>query len=803
MYTEDSPAVEKAQIQTGCAPWLFLFFLWIVGAVRLFYELLTIGIPRRTFADTTWTLAITLVLAALLWLLYSQARTVRQRALYLTWLSMLSLPLLMIPTTWLMPVHSQWAAFVRVGLLLLYAIGVRWMVGPLPVRTLRPAAGLVALAAAALLAYPWLVWGALGSLTDSVLALLAGLLFGWSVAQLLARFWLRSLAVAAATPGRDLFIGGLVIGVALLLVVHNVGFNNGTLLLALGLPALGWLLMVISVTGLPDHRQAAQNWPALAIVLGLGAAYPLLLADPDTLPLIFLFQQEGLVWALLATLVMVAIALIVALFLWLLRPNSMGGPAHPALQVGAAGLWAAGLALYFVVGQPGFYGDHIFVFLVDRADVSAAAAIDDYDERRRTVYQNLVAHADESQADLRHSLERFAIGYTPYYLVNGLEVEGNVLVQLWLAQHPAVDRIIPAPILRPLPRQLAEMIEAEERPPSPPWNLELINAPQVWAELDVRGAGIVIGHSDSGVQWDHHALRHGYRGAAGEHVEHDYNWFDPWEQSAFPVDPGGHGTYTLGSVMGDRIGVAPEAEWFACRNLARNLGNTPLYLDCLQFMLAPFPLGGDPFIDGDPTRSAHVTNNSWGCPQEMEGCDPHSLRPAVEALRAAGIFTVAAAGNEGPECGSVESPPAIYAAVLSVGAIDWNRDLAAFSSVGPVTVDGSARTKPDLLAPGVDVLSAAPNDGYMISSGTSAAGPHVAGVVALMWSANPALIGDIERTEQILLETAIPFTGTLAEDLLPLAEPCPLNLETIPNNAAGYGIVDAYAAVQRALEIAE
>ena len=267
------------------------------------------------------------------------------------------------------------------------------------------------------------------------------------------------------------------------------------------------------------------------------------------------------------------------------------------------------------------------------------------------------------------------------------------------------------------------------------------------------------------------------------------------------MDTSGHGTFTLGSVMGEVIGVAPEAEWFACRNLARNLGNTPLYLDCLQFMLAPFPLGGDPFVDGDPTRSAHVTNNSWGCPQDMEGCDPDALRPAVEALSAAGIFTVAAAGNEGPGCSSVESAPAIYEAVFTVGAIDLNRDLAAFSSVGPVIADGSARTKPDLLAPGVDVLSAAPNDGYMISSGTSAAGPHVAGVVALMWSANPALIGDIGRTQQILVETATPFTGSLAAGILPLTEPCPLHLETLPNNAAGYGIIDAYAAVQRALAI--
>jgi subtilisin family serine protease len=69
------------------------------------------------------------------------------------------------------------------------------------------------------------------------------------------------------------------------------------------------------------------------------------------------------------------------------------------------------------------------------------------------------------------------------------------------------------------------------------------------------------------------------------------------------------------------------------------------------------------------------------------------------------------------------------------------------------------------------------------------AGPHVAGVVALMWSANPALIGDIERTEQILRETAQPYTGRLPECVAPGQ----------PNNAAGYGIIDAYAAVQTAL----
>jgi subtilisin family serine protease len=197
----------------------------------------------------------------------------------------------------------------------------------------------------------------------------------------------------------------------------------------------------------------------------------------------------------------------------------------------------------------------------------------------------------------------------------------------------------------------------------------------------------------------------------------------------------------------------------------------------------------------------------------------------VQALRAAGIFVVASAGNEGPACGSVRAPLAIYDEALSVGAVDQANNLAIFSSAGPVRVDGSGRLKPDIVAPGVGVLSAYPGDSYSTADGTSMAGPHVAGVVALMWSANPRLIGNIERTEQILLETATPFSGILSgvdvllaetdfEDeraadfaaqlnkwLFGLDNACLYltNVQQRPNNVAGYGIVDAYRAVQRAL----
>ncbi|MBI3360264.1 MAG: S8 family serine peptidase, partial [Chloroflexi bacterium] len=131
----------------------------------------------------------------------------------------------------------------------------------------------------------------------------------------------------------------------------------------------------------------------------------------------------------------------------------------------------------------------------------------------------------------------------------------------------------------------------------------------------------------------------------------------------------------------------------------------------------------------------------------------------------------------------------LYDDVFSVGAVDEAGNIADFSSRGPVTADGSNRIKPDVAAPGVDVVSSLPGNAYGPESGTSMAGPHVAGVVALMWSANPKLIGDVDRTEQILIATARPYSGqrTGCFD------------GNRPNDAVGYGLVDAYAAVKEAM----
>jgi subtilisin family serine protease len=239
----------------------------------------------------------------------------------------------------------------------------------------------------------------------------------------------------------------------------------------------------------------------------------------------------------------------------------------------------------------------------------------------------------------------------------------------------------------------------------------------------------------------------------------------------------------------NQIGMAPGAQWIGCRNMNHGVGSPATYLECFEFFLAPYPVGGDP-LDGNPDLAPDVTNNSWACPEVGEGCSTTSLLAAVEAQRAAGIMTVVSAGNGGAGgCSTVSDPPAIHAAVYTVGALNTGTDtIASFSSRGPVTADGSNRRKPDLTAPGTSIRSSVPGGGYQGGySGTSMAAPHVAGAVALLWSAVPALRGQISATEQLLNETAVPIDFTDCSS------------SGSPNNTFGYGRLDIKAAVDRAL----
>lgn len=634
---------------------------------------------------------------------------------------------------------------------------------------------------APLLLYGWLAWGALGSIMDVLLNGLVALLFGVVMGVMSEQVLIRPLSQTTAGSGWDITLGGFAIGGALVIACAGLGWNGQQLLLMAAIPATAWIVTTL------HHWQPHSPAPALFIALVTSAV--LLFVDPDELSLILnLGSRDILTWAGYATLAMVGVGWLVGMGLFLLRDYLPQN--RPFLLIGTAVTWLIGITLYLFVGQPGFYGERLFVIFKDQADVSSAVSMPDYWQRRQFVYDTLVNHANTTQADIRATLDTVGIHYTPYYLVNAIEVEAGPVVRLWLNTRPEVDRILEDVVLRPLPAPVPTATGEANAPSEPQWNLTLIGADRVWQELGITGQGIVIGQSDSGVQGDHPELAPTYRGQGGNH---NYNWYDPWNHTTQPTDIGGHGTHTLGSIVGQTVGVAPGASWYGCVNLARNLGNPALYLDCLQFMLAPFPLGGNPLADGDPTLGAHVLNNSWGCPN-LEGCDPNALLPAVQALRAAGVFVVASAGNDGLiGCETVADPIALYDEVFSVGAMDVNGVVADFSSRGPVTADSSHRTKPDILAPGVNVLSSMPGNTYEYNDGTSMAGPHVAGVVTLIWSANPALIGDIDRTEQILIETAQPYNyGT---GIPTCADP-----EDSPNNTVGHGVVDAFSAVQMALD---
>lgn len=444
----------------------------------------------------------------------------------------------------------------------------------------------------------------------------------------------------------------------------------------------------------------------------------------------------------------------------------------------------------------------MLVVLADQADLSAARGIHGKEAKGRYVYEALTAHAASTQAALVADLERAGVPYRSFWIGNFLAVPGDLALAERLAARDDVARVeadlpiafeAPAPEPRPVPHDATNALLGAA------WNIALVNAPAVWS-LGHRGAGVVIAGQDTGYDWDHPALVAAYRGWNGTTADHDYHWHDSIHSgggvcgadSNEPCDDFGHGTHTMGTMVGDEtcsgpIGMAPEAKWIGCRNMNVGDGTPTTYSECFEWFLAPTDLAGQ---NPDPAMAPHVVNNSWSCPAS-EGCTaPDVLRTIVENTRAAGIVVVVSASNSGPSCSSVATPPAIYDASFSVGATTSSDAIWTNSSRGPVAVDGSGRMKPDIAAPGEGVPSAVPDGGCASLSGTSMAGPHVAGLVALLISAKPELAGEVDILEQVIRDSAFhpPFTSQ-----------CGVPDGIFPNNTFGAGRIDALAAVQLAL----
>ena len=418
----------------------------------------------------------------------------------------------------------------------------------------------------------------------------------------------------------------------------------------------------------------------------------------------------------------------------------------------------------------------VWVRFAERPDLSQFTTIADWNQRGQAVVDALQAAAESSQGTLRASLDAQGADYEAFWATNSIRVSGadpDLVNSMALAA--GVEGIYPTTEI-----EIPEIVPTtpEKAPNAVEWGVADINAPAVWAD-GYEGQDIVVASIDTGAQWDHPALINQYRGSLGNgEVDHNYSWFDHAGTSPAPVDGNGHGSHVTGTMVGtdggdNQIGVAPGAKWIAANGCCPS--DDALYASG-QWMLAPTDLNGE---NPDVSKRPHIINNSWGT--TLPSNDPFMV-DIIEAWAAAGQFGVFANGNSGPGCTTSGAPGSLEIA-YSVG--NYNSSHVISSSSGRGAGENGV-IKPNISAPGTAVRSSVPGNGYAAYNGTSMASPHVAGAVALVWSASPTLMGDVEATRDLLNGTAIDTAN----------DQCGGTPEN--NNVFGEGRLDAQALVNDA-----
>jgi len=458
--------------------------------------------------------------------------------------------------------------------------------------------------------------------------------------------------------------------------------------------------------------------------------------------------------------------------------------------------WAGTLAPALERQMEGLEGsDEVKVLVVmrDQADVSTLNR-QLHDEtatrahRHEVVLNALQDAAARSQVALLEELssrqrDGAVRGFTPHWIVNAVVVVGTVDAVRELALRDDVEIVEPN-----LEVELIEPIVPEKGTPGGTRGIGItpgvvaVGARRVWNELGIDGTGVVVGSMDTGVDGTHPALSARWRGnfaPAGE------CWLDNSGQGnpSFPVDNHyiGHGTHVMGTITGqaydDTIGVAPGALWIATNTINQSVGTEfdNDVIESLEFFADP---DGDPYTTEDVPC---VVQNSWGTYSGLGYPECYSYWwTAIDNCEAAGVCLTWSAGNEGPYSESLRSPADRADSPYNAFSVGSTQNYAPytisdFSSRGPSACGGPYAMKPEICAPGSSIYSSQPGGGYQYLDGTSMAGPHIAGVVALMCAANPNL--DVETIKQVLMDTAIDL-GSAGED-----------------NTYGHGFVDAYSAV--------
>lgn len=420
----------------------------------------------------------------------------------------------------------------------------------------------------------------------------------------------------------------------------------------------------------------------------------------------------------------------------------------------------------------------------ESAEQNSLSQVKTKEKIQKAVVSELQSNAKATQKDLISYLKKDTKNikaYNSFFIVNAVAVTGTEESAEEIARLPEVKSVIldEKQKLLPIEKNKSELTDDEIE-----WNIDRIGAPDVW-ETGVTGENTVVANIDSGVEGNHPALKRQYRGYNPDDPEnpsHEFNWYDAVSGRLSPMDSDGHGTHTMGTMVGqeedgqNKIGVAPGAKWISTRAFFAGEGYDSYILDAAEWVLAPTDKNGVPH----PEKAPDVVNNSWG----GSPINNDWFLPMVQAWRNAGIVPVFSVGNAGffddSDPGSA-SAPANYDEAIAVGATDENDELASFSLRGP---SENGTIKPDISAPGVNIRSSWPGETwdqfeYEQSNGTSMAAPHVAATVLLMKQVDDSLT--VDQIENTLKLTAVNKTDDAYPDY--------------PNNGYGYGSLDAKAAV--------